>query len=42
MTGECRSTPEVLSDGRVRSHEEWRWTSGDFSSGRSVVEEIIR
>jgi hypothetical protein len=40
MTGECRSTPEVLSDGRIRLHEEWRWTSGDGSSGRSVVEEI--
>ena len=40
MTGECRSTPEVLSDGRLRLHEEWRWTSGSGSSGRSVVEEI--
>ena len=40
MTGECRSKPEVLADGRIRLHEEWRWTSGDGSSGRSVVEEI--
>jgi len=40
MTGECRTTPELLSDGRLRLHEEWRWTSGDGSSGRSVVEEI--
>jgi hypothetical protein len=40
MTGECRTTPEVLPDGRLRLHEEWRWTSGDGSSGRSVVEEI--
>ena len=40
MTGECRSTPEVLPDGRIRLHEEWRWTSGDRSSGRSIVEEI--
>jgi len=40
MTGECRSTPEALPDGRIRLHEEWRWTSGDRSSGRSVVEEI--
>lgn len=40
MTGECRSTPEALADGRIRLHEEWRWTSGDGSSGRSVVEEI--
>ena len=40
MTGECRTTPERLTDGRLRLHEEWRWTSGDGSSGRSVVEEI--
>ena len=40
MTGECRTRPEVLPDGRMRLHEEWRWTSGDRSSGRSVVEEI--
>ena len=40
MTGECRTTPEVLPDGRLRLHEEWRWTSGDRSSGTSVVEEI--
>ena len=40
MTGECRTRPEVLPDGRLRLHEEWRWTSGDGSSGRSVVEEI--
>jgi len=39
MTGECRTTPERLPDGRLRLHEEWRWTSGDGSSGRSVVEE---
>lgn len=40
MTGECRSTPEVLADGRIRLHEEWRWTSGDRSSGQSIIEEI--
>ena len=40
MTGECRTTPEILPDGRLRLDEEWRWTSGDRSSGRSVVEEI--
>jgi hypothetical protein len=40
MTGECRTTPERLPDGRLRLHEEWRWTSGDSSSGTSVVEEI--
>ncbi len=40
MTGECRTTPKVLPDGRLRLHEEWRWTSGEGSSGWSVVEEI--
>ncbi|MBC7932606.1 MAG: n-acetylglutamate synthase [Rubrivivax sp.] len=40
MTGVCRSTPEVLPDGRLRLHERWRWTCGDFSGGESVVEEF--
>ena len=40
MTGECRSRPEILDDGRYRVHETWRWTSGDHSSGTSVIEEI--
>lgn len=42
MTGVCRSVPEVLPGGRIRLHETWRWTSGDGSSGRSVLEEIDR
>jgi hypothetical protein len=42
MTGVCRSTPEVLPDGRLRLHERWRWTSGDGSSGTSIVEEMPR
>jgi len=40
MTGVCRSTPELLDDGRIRLHETWRWTSGDISGGTSVLEEI--
>jgi hypothetical protein len=40
MTGVCRSRPEVLQDGRIRLHEEWRWTSGDGSAGTSVIEEV--
>jgi hypothetical protein len=40
MTGVCRSTAEILSDGRIRLLEKWQWTSGDFSEGESVVEEI--
>jgi len=31
MTGKCFSTPETLSNGRIRLHEKWQWTSGDFS-----------
>ena len=40
MTGVCRSTPELLPDGRIRLHEAWSWTSGDGSSGSSVLEEV--
>lgn len=40
MTGKCLSTPEVLPDGRIRLHEKWQWTSGDLSSGESIVEEM--
>ncbi len=40
QTGICRSTPEVLEDGRIRLYETWRWTSGDGSEGQSVVEEF--
>ena len=39
-TGICISTPELLSDGKIRLHEKWRWTSGDKSEGESVLEEI--
>ena len=40
MTGECRSTPDLLPDGRLRLHERWQWTSGDRSAGESIVEEL--
>ncbi|MGB8511107.1 MAG: hypothetical protein WCD76_22235 [Pyrinomonadaceae bacterium] len=42
MTGRCRSTPEMLPDGRLRLHESWQWTCGDCSAGHSIVEEIKR
>ncbi|WP_333627691.1 n-acetylglutamate synthase [Sphingobacterium siyangense] len=41
MTGLCKSTPEILPDGRIRLHEEWRWTNGDLSVGKSTIEEIV-
>lgn len=40
MTGICHSKPEVLSSGKIRLHENWKWTSGDESSGSSVIEEV--
>lgn len=39
MTGVCSSTPEVLPDGRIRYYEKWKWTSGDESTGESIIEE---
>jgi hypothetical protein len=39
-TGECRSRPEVLADGRLRLHETWRWTNGDGLAGETVLEEL--
>ena len=42
MTGLCLSRPEILPDGRIRLHEKWQWTSGDLSSGESIIEEIIQ
>lgn len=40
MTGICFSKPELLSNGKIRLHETWQWTSGDKSRGKSVLEEI--
>ena len=40
MTGVCFSKPEVLSNGKIRLHESWEWTSGDRSKGKSILEEI--
>jgi hypothetical protein len=40
MTGTCLSVPEILPNGKVRLYEHWTWTSGDGSSGESMVEEV--
>ena len=40
MTGVCKSTPEILSNGKIRLYEKWKWTSGDKSEGKSIIEEI--
>ena len=41
-TGQCRSTPEWLADGRLRMREEWQWTNGDRTAGRGIIEESGR
>jgi hypothetical protein len=40
MTGRCQSRPELLAGRKIRLHETWQWTSGDESTGTSVVEEV--
>lgn len=40
MTGECKSKPEILADGRIRFYEKWQWTSKDRSHGESIIEEV--
>lgn len=40
MTGVCKSTPEILPNGKIRLHEKWRWTSGNQSQGESILEEV--
>ena len=40
MTGKCFSKPKILPDGRIRLHEKWQWTCGDFSFGESIIEEL--
>jgi len=39
MTGKCQSVPELLTNGKIRLHETWEWTSGDYSKGKSIIEE---
>ena len=39
-TGVCISKPEIMSNGKIRLHEKWQWTSGDQSTGHSILEEL--
>ena len=39
MTGICKSIPEILENGKILLHENWQWTSGDHSTGNSIIEE---
>jgi len=40
LTGICFSKPEILPNGKIRLHEKWQWTCGDYSHGEPVVEEV--
>lgn len=40
MTGKCVSSPALMDDGKIRLYETWQWTSGDYSEGESILEEI--
>ncbi len=39
-TGKCSSTPEILHNGKIRLHENWRWNDGSREEGTSTVEEV--
>ncbi|WP_018922614.1 hypothetical protein [Salsuginibacillus kocurii] len=38
--GECYSQPEVLENGKIRLHEQWKWMDDEQTEGESVVEEV--
>jgi hypothetical protein len=40
VSGRCRSTPEILADGRIRLHEVWERYGARAGSGTSCIEEI--
>ena len=40
MTGICFSEPELTGNGKIKLYENWEWTSGDKSSGKSVLIEM--
>ncbi|MEP6712228.1 MAG: hypothetical protein ABJA37_07430 [Ferruginibacter sp.] len=42
MTGRFISTPQILSNWRLRLHEKWQWTGGNCSKGEYVIEEFFK
>jgi hypothetical protein len=40
LTGICYSEPKLTAKGKIRLYEDWKWTSGDMTSGKSILEEI--
>ena len=39
--GKCSSSPEILSDGRIRLYEKWQWLDDERSEGNSIIEEVL-
>ena len=39
-TGKCHSVPIMTENGKLELSEQWEWTSGDFSSGESLLVEV--
>ncbi len=39
-TGICSSSPEINEEGKLVLNEQWKWTSGDLSSGSSRLMEV--
>ena len=40
MTGICFSEPKLTDNGKIKLYENWKWTSGNRSSGKSVLIEM--
>lgn len=40
VSGRCRSTPQLLDDGRIRLHEEWERYAPHADRGVSYLEEV--
>jgi hypothetical protein len=41
IAGRCRSTPEVMDDGRIRLHETWERYGPHAATGVSTLEEVV-
>ena len=39
-SGQCKSTLEILPDGRYRLHERWQWTDPPGDAGESIADEV--
>ncbi|WP_284035565.1 n-acetylglutamate synthase [Neobacillus sp. 114] len=39
--GECVSTPEILTDGRIKLYEKWKWIDAESTEGNSIIEEVV-